>query len=250
MIRVIAVAILVALASPVLAATAGSEPKQFKWSWEGVFGTYDRAQLQRGLDIYLGQCINCHSLKYIHFRNLTQIGFTADAASDLAASYEVDGPPDEWGDPTVVPAKLSDVIPAPYRNDEEARALNNGALPPDLSLMVKARVDGANYLASLLSDAHYNEGEPDESGLYENAYFPGGKIAMAPPLFPGLIIDDAGNEVAVEEMAKDVTAFLAWTAEPKLEDRKSMGLKVILFLLVLTGLLYVCKRKVWANLKH
>ena len=226
-------------------------PSQDSWSWDDIFGTYDRDQLQRGLEIFTGQCINCHSLKYIHFRDLMQIGLSEDQAEALAEQYEVAGDPDEWGDPTTRPGKLFDAFPAPYRNEEEARALNNGAVPPDLSLMAKARPDGSNYIASLLSDPEYNEGNPNDDGLYHNQYFQnGGLIAMAPPLYEGLGMNADGSDASLDEMAADISAFLTWTAEPRLEDRKGMGLKVILFLLVLTGLLYVSKRKIWANVEH
>ncbi len=248
--RIVPVIVLLVCAMPALAASPATPPQQFTWSWEGVFGTYDREQVQRGLEIFTTQCHSCHSLNYIRFRDLVAIGLSEEAATALAADYEVAGPPDEWGDATVVAARLPHAIPAPYRNDAEARALNNGALPPDLSLMVKARVDGANYIASLLADPDYNQGEPDADGLYHNPYFPGGSIAMAPPLFEGLLVDAEGNDMKVDDMARDITAFLAWTAEPKLEDRKRMGLKVVLFLLVLTGFYYVCKRKIWASVEH
>lgn len=248
---IILAALVLVLSVPAHAASGEqAPPRQFAWSWDGIFGTYDREQLQRGLEIFTTQCQSCHSLEYIRFRDLVGIGLSEDQAEALAAQYEVPGEPDEWGDPVTVPARLKDAIPGPYRNDVEARALNGGALPPDLSLMVKARVDGANYVASLLADPGYNEGEPTEGGLYRNTFFPGGEIAMAPPLYPGLLVDEEGNDVPTEQMARDITAFLAWTAEPKLEDRKSLGLKTILFLLVLTGLYYVCKRKIWARLEH
>ncbi len=248
--RLIPAVLLAVLALPAGAASPEVSPRQFEWSWEGIFGTYDREQLRRGLEVFTSQCNSCHSLDYVRFRDLVAIGLSEDEAGALAASYEVAGPPDEWGDPTTVPARLPDRIPAPYRNDTEARALNNGALPPDLSLMVKARVDGANYVASLLADPGYNEGGPDDGGLYHNPYFAGGRIAMAPPLYDGLISDADGRELTVDEIARDITAFLAWTAEPSLEERKGMGLKVILFLLVLTGFYYACKRKVWAGVDH
>jgi cytochrome c1 len=239
-----------ALPASALAAGDQEHPESRNWSWNGIFGTYDREQLQRGLEIFTGQCINCHGLKYIHFRDLMQIGLSEDQAEALAEQFEVAGDPDEWGDPTTRPAKLFDAFPDPYRNEEEARALNNGAVPPDLSLMAKARPDGSNYIASLMSYAEYNEGNPTDDGLYHNKYFPGGLIAMAPPLYEGLGVNADGSDASIDEMSDDIAAFLTWTAEPRLEDRKGMGLKVILFLLVLTGLLYVSKRKIWANVEH
>ena len=248
--RILPVIGLLAFALPAWAASPGVSPQQFAWSWEGIFGTYDREQVQRGLEVFTTQCHSCHSLKYVRFRDLVAIGLSEDEAEVLAAAYEVPGDLDEWGDETTKPAELQHTFPAPYRNDTEARALNNGALPPDLSLMVKARVDGANYIASLLMDPDYNQSEPDANGLYHNPYFAGGSIAMAPPLYEGLLVDAEGNDMKVEDLARDITAFLAWTAEPTLEDRKRMGMKVVLFLLVLTGLYYVWKRKIWANVEH
>ena len=246
--RFIPAVLALALSLPGVALAAGdaARPDQRSWSWDGPFGTYDREQLRRGLDIYMLQCGNCHGLKYIRFRDLVLVGLGEDEAKAIAGRHQVAGEPDEWGDPTVRPAELSDAFPDPYRNDAEARALNNGALPPDLSLMAKARADGPNYIAALLSDPGYNEGVPDESGLHGNPFFPGGRIAMAPPLWDDML----GDGATVERQAEDIAAFLAWTAEPKLEDRKSLGLKVVLFLLALTGLVYVCKRKIWAGIEH
>ncbi len=239
-----------AFSASALAAGDQAYPESHTWSWNGIFGTYDRKQLQRGLEIFTGQCINCHSLKYVHFRDLKQIGFSEEQAEAMAEQYEVAGDPDEWGDDTTRPAKLFDAFPDPYRNETEARVLNNGALPPDLSLMAKARHNGSNYIASLLSGEEYNEGNPTDGGLYHNKYFPGGLIAMAPPLYEGLMVNEDGSDASIDEMSEDVAAFLTWAAEPRLEDRKGMGLKVILFLLVLTGLFYVSKRKIWANVEH
>jgi cytochrome c1 len=239
-----------ALPASALAAGDQEHPESRNWSWNGIFGTYDRDQLQRGLEIFTGQCINCHGLKYTHFRDLMQIGLSKDQAEALAEQFEVAGDPDEWGDPTTRAGKLFDGFPDPYRNEPEARALNNGAVPPDLSLMAKARPDGSNYIAALLSDDEYNDGDLTDDGLYPNAYFAGGLIAMAPPLYEGLGVNADGTDASIDEMADDVAAFLTWAAEPRLEDRKGMGLKVILFLLVLTGLLYVSKRKIWANVEH
>ena len=239
-------ALSLSLPGAALAAGDAAHPEQRSWSWDGLFGTYDREQLRRGLEIFTLQCVNCHGLKYIRFRNLTEIGLGADEAKAIAGQYEVAGDPDEWGDPTVKPAELHHPFPDPYRNEAEARALNNGGLPPDLSLMAKARADGSNYIAALLSDPGYNEGDPDESGLYRNPYFPGGWTAMAPPLWDDML----GDGATVEQEAEDIAAFLTWAAEPRMEDRKSLGLKVVLFLLALTGLLYVCKRKIWAKVDH
>lgn len=224
------------------------EPIQRSWSFEGFFGTYDRSAAQRGLQVYREVCQICHGLEYVAFRNLEALGFTEDEVRAIAAEYQVvDGPNDE-GEMFERPAVPSDYFPPPYANDEMARFLNGGALPPDLSLITKARADGTNYVFSLLQG--YEEPPPGEEGmegLYYNAYFPNHWIAMPPPLFDEGVAYADGSTASIEQMASDLAMFLTWTAEPTLEQRKQTGIKVLLFLIVLTGLLYATKRKIWAN---
>lgn len=218
------------------------------WSFGGIFGTFDRAQLQRGFTVYRNVCSACHGMNLIAYRNLAEIGFSEDEVKAIAAEYEVtDGPNDE-GEMFQRPARPSDRFRKPFANENAARAANNGAAPPDLSLMIKAREDGANYVYALLTG--YGEPPADmkmADGMIYNKHFPGGQIAMAPPISEGVVEYADGTQATVEQISRDVVAFMAWAAEPEMEARKRLGVKVILFLLVLTGMLYAVKRKVWAD---
>jgi ubiquinol-cytochrome c reductase cytochrome c1 subunit len=218
------------------------------WSFEGFFGTYDRSAAQRGLQVYREVCATCHGLKYVAFRNLEALGFSEDEVSAIAAEYQItDGPNDE-GEMFERPGRASDRFPSPFPNDAAARLANGGALPPDLSLITKARADGTNYLYSLLQG--YEDPPPGEEGLegsYYNLYFPNHWIAMPPPLFDDGVEYADGSSATIEQMSSDVSMFLTWAAEPTLEARKQTGLKVLLFLVILTGLFYATKRKIWAS---
>jgi len=224
------------------------KPPPQHWSFQGMFGTFDRGALQRGFQVYNGVCAGCHSLRLVAYRNLMDIGFTEDQVKKIAAEKEVaDGPNDE-GEMFQRPAQPSDRFVKPFPNENAARAANNGALPPDLSLIIKARKDGANFLHALLTG--YKEppaGTTVPEGMAYNIYFPGSQIAMPPPLSEDGVEYADKTKATVAQMASDVTTFLAWAAEPELEARKRMGVKVLLFLVVLTGLLYAVKRKVWAD---
>tara|TARA_E500000305_G_scaffold108475_1_gene110968 strand:- start:326 stop:1093 length:768 start_codon:yes stop_codon:yes gene_type:complete len=245
------VAALVSLASFGSANAAGEavELKSMNWKHGGLFGTYDRASAQRGLQVYREVCAGCHGLGLVAFRTLQDLGFSEEEVKALAAEYEfVDGP-DDAGDMFDRPGKPSDKFPAPFANEQAARASNGGAYPPDLSLMSKARPNGDNYLYSLLTG--YEEAPSDvtlPAGMSYNAYFSGHKIAMPPPLTEDGVEYSDGTASTVDQMAKDVTVFLTWAAEPKMEQRKSIGLKVILFLLILAAVFYAVKRKVWSDL--
>ena len=234
-------------ASSAWASEAAKIPRQ-NWSFSGIFGTFDRAQLQRGFPVYKNVCSACHGMNLIAYRNLTEIGFSEDEVKAIAAEYEVtDGPNDE-GEMFQRPARPSDRFRKPFANENAARAANNGAAPPDLSLMIKAREDGANYVYALLTG--YGEPPADmkmADGMIYNKHFPGGQIAMAPPISEGVVEYADGTKATMEQVSRDVVAFLAWVAEPEMEARKRLGVKVILFLLVLTGMLYAVKRKVWAD---
>lgn len=237
-----------AFASPAMAAGDAAEVASVNWSFQGLFGTYDRGALQRGYQVYAEVCASCHSLELLSYRNLQSIGFTADQVKEIAAEFEVtDGPNDE-GEMFERPALPSDPFVKPFPNEAAARASNNGAFPPDLSLMTKARKNGINYLHALLTGF---SDPPDDKELAEgmsyNKYFPGGQIAMAPPLSEEAVEFEDKTKATVEQMSMDVTTFLAWAAEPELEERKNMGIKVVLFLILLTGLFYAIKRKVWAD---
>lgn len=234
------------------ATSAQKAPEQLNWSFDGMLGKVDKQAAQRGFQVYKEVCAACHGLERIAFRNLTEIGFTEAEVKALAASYTVkDGPGDD-GEMFERSGKPSDRIPSPYANEQAARAAQNGAYPPDLSLMVKARPDGANYLYSLLSG--YGEAPADfplTDGMHYNPYFPGMQIAMTPPLNEEAVEYEDGTRASVEQMARDVTHFLQWAAEPEMESRKQMGLKVLIYLAIAAAFLYVAKKRIWARLgKH
>ena len=228
--------------------TEAPEPIALSWPHDGVFGTFDRAAAQRGFQVYREVCSACHGLDYVAFRNLADLGFSEEQVRALAAEYTVTDGPDDTGEMFERPAVPADPIPAPYPNPQAARAANGGALPPELSLITKARANGTDYLFSLMVGYEEPPAEVEApEGLYYNAYFPGHWIAMPPPLQEGLVAYADGTEATVEQMAADVTTFLTWAGEPTLEARKQSGLKVMLFLIVLTGLCYATMRKVWAG---
>jgi ubiquinol-cytochrome c reductase cytochrome c1 subunit len=236
---------------PLSAAEAAGEAEPLlrqSWPHQGIFGTYDRAALQRGFQVYKEVCSACHGTKYLAFRNLRALGYTEEEVKAIAAEYTVIDGPNDQGEMFERPARPSDRKPSPYPNEQAARAANNGAYPPDLSLIVKARAGGENYVYSIL--VGYEEppaGVTVPDGMYYNKYFPGHFIAMPPILQPDGVTYADGTRATISQMARDVTQFLAWLAEPKLEERKATGIKVMLFLIVLTGLLYAYKRRVWAD---
>lgn len=223
-------------------------PKEMAWQFDGMLGTVDRASAQRGFQVYKEVCSSCHSLKRVAFRNLMEIGFSEGEVKTIAAGYSVtDGPNDE-GEMFQRPGLPSDRFVPPFPNDKAARAANGGALPPDLSLIIKARPNGANYVYSLLTG--YEEA-PEHvevlAGQYYNPYFPGGVLSMAPPLTNGLVTFGDGTNASVEQMAKDVVNFLQWAAEPEMEQRKRMGIKVLVFLAIMSVLFYIAKKRIWNN---
>lgn len=245
----IALGLTMAVASPSHAAgDAISYPSQ-SWSFSGFFGTFDRASLQRGFQVYKDVCASCHSLKLMAYRNLSALGFTEEEVKAIAAQMVVKDGPNDQGDMFERPGRPSDKFVAPFANDQAARAANGGALPPDLSLMIKARPGGADYVNALMTGyANAPDGFELLDGQYYNKYFAGHKIAMPPPLADEQVTYADGTPATVAQMSLDVAHFLAWTAEPELEARKKLGLKVMLFLSILTLLLYGVKRKVWADL--
>ena len=227
---------------------APSPPHQ-GWSFEGVFGTYDRAAEQRGFQVYKEVCSACHVVKHLYFRDLTEIGYSEDEVKGIAAQYQVTDGPNDQGEMYQRPGRPSDPIPGPFPNDQAARAANNGALPPDLSLITKARDGGADYVYAILNgfrDAPANFKVLE--GMYYNEYFPGHQIKMPPPLNPDQVKFADGTAATVPQMAHDVVTFLSWAAEPTLEERHRIGFKVILFLVVATGVFYAAKRKIWSRI--
>ena len=235
------------LGAPAQAAEEALAPIARSWSFDGLFGAYDRAAAQRGLQVYREVCAACHSLDYVAFRNLAALGYSDDQVQAIAAQSEITDGPDDQGDMFQRPGRPTDPFPAPFANDAMARLANGGALPPDLSLITKARASGSDYLYSLLLG--YDDPPADVTGppgTYYNLYFPGHWLAMPPPMAEGAVTYADGTEATLEQMSADVTTFLSWAAEPTLEARKQSGLKVMLFLIVLTALLFATKRKVWA----
>jgi ubiquinol-cytochrome c reductase cytochrome c1 subunit len=226
-------------------------PPAENWSFNGIFGTFDQAATQRGFQVFQTVCQGCHSSKYLAFRTLQDIGYSEEDVKAIAAGYTVTDGPNEAGEMFERPGRPSDFRPGPYDNPQAARAANGGALPPDLSLIAKARAHGPDYVYHLLVGYEEPAGDVNvPEGMYYNHYFPGHMIAMPPPLQEGVVEYQDGTPATVAQMAADVTQFLMWLAEPKLEERKQMGIKVMLFLVVLTGLLYAYKRKVWADVAH
>lgn len=228
------------------AATA-PKPPEHEWKFEGLFGTFDRAALQRGFQVYKDVCASCHGLRFIAFRNLEAIGFSEAEVKALAAQHEIQDGPDDNGDMFDREGTPADKWPNPFPNDKAAAAANGGAVPPDLSLIVEARAGGPEYLrALLLGYEEAPEGHETMPGTFYNKYF-GGNIGMPPPLSEGIIEYTDGTEATPEQMAHDVTSFLTWAAEPMLEERKQTGVAVVLFLIVLTAMLYAVKRAIWKD---
>lgn len=232
-------------------AEEGLHPTQYPWTHQKWHKTFDHQALRRGFQVYREVCASCHSLARIPYRSLVGTIMTVDEAKALAEENEYDTEPNDEGEIEKRPGKLSDYIPSPYKNDEAARAANNGALPPDLSLMVKARHGGCNYIFSLLTG--YPEEPPAgavvQEGLNFNPYFPGTGIAMARVLYDDLVEYEDGTKATTSQMAKDVTEFLNWAAEPEMDDRKKMGWKVLTVTAVLTALSIWVKRYKWAPIK-
>ena len=220
------------------------------WSFLGLTGTFDRASQQRGLQVYKEVCSGCHGLRLLAYRNLKAIGYNDDEIKAFASENSVDSFNDD-GEVVEREARPSDKFVSPYPNEQAARAANGGAYPPDLSLIIKARSDGANYLHALLTgyvDAPAEQKVPD--GMYFNKYYPGKLIGMPQPLYEDGVEYADGTKATPDQMAKDVTAFLAWASEPEMEDRKRLGISVILFLLVLTILSYLAMKQIWAPIKN
>lgn len=269
-----ALAAFAALATPALAAEGETHaPQEYTWSWEGPFGTFDDRQLQRGFQVYQEVCASCHSMDLLSFRNLGQPGgpfeFLPDpehegelitfanpndnpVVMDIASRYtytEIDLETGEEMERQGIPA---DRFPNPYANDAQAAASNGGAAPPDFSVIVKARPGGAEYIRSLLLGYDYEVPEDVTllPGQHYNPYFPGGVLAMGPQLFDGAVSYADDTPQTAEQYAADVAAFLAWASEPHMEQRKRMGLGVMIFLLIFAVLMWLAYRQVWANVKH
>lgn len=233
--------------------------KEGSFSFEGPAGKFDNRQLQRGFQVYKEVCSACHSLKYVAFRDLEQIGFTKPEVKAIAKDWPLETPSVDpaTGEATTRKSLPADRFPKPFANDTAARAANNNAIPPDQSLIIKARHHGPEYVYSLLTGyqeqpATLLQKYPDVKtgeGLYYNPYFPNLNLAMAPPLTDGQVSYSDGTKSSVDQMAKDVTAFLTWAAEPKMENRKLAGWASMAYLVIFTGLAYAAYRTIWADKK-
>ena len=263
------VAYMLVATTPVRPAEAEAAPPKQRWSFSGSFGKFDRAQLQRGFKVYREVCQVCHGLSLVAFRNLAEPGgpeFTRPQAAAVAAEYKIKDGPNDQGEMFERPGRPADRFPAPFANDQAARVVHNGAVPPDLSVMAKARTyergfpwfvfdlftqyqeQGVDYAVALLKG--YEEppqGVTLPAGASYNKYFPGHAIAMPKPMEDGRVEYTDGAPATLDQYAKDVTAFLMWTAEPHMEARKRIGFQVMIFLLVFAGLLYFAKKKVWSG---
>ncbi len=223
------------------------------WTFKGLFGKYDRASLQRGYQVYTEVCAACHSMQYLSYRNLAEPGgpeFTEEEAKFIAASFEVLDGPNSDGEMFTRPAKLSDKFVMPYENVEASKAANGGAYPPDMSVLAKARKGGADYIYSLLLG--YDEPPADiklDDGVYYNKFMYGNKIKMSAPLSDGLVEYSDGTDATKEQMAKDITTFLMWSAEPHLETRHKTGFRVIVYLIILSVLVYLTMKKIWSRVE-
>jgi len=231
------------------AAGSGVNITKMKFSFDGVFGVIDKASARRGLQVYNEICAGCHSLEHVSYRNLLDIGFTNDQVKEYASQFEVMAKPDSEGEVYMRSAIPSDKFVSPYQNDNQAKSMNNGAIPPDLSLIIKARAGGASYFYSLLMG--YKDPPEDEelSNGYYNVAYPGNIIAMPQPLYGDDVEYSDGTEATMEQEIIDLVSFLTWTAQPELNDRKSMGFRVFLFLVFMTSVLFLSYRKIWKKIK-
>ena len=223
------------------------------WSFKGFFGKFDRGSLQRGYQVYTEVCAACHSMKHLSYRNLSEPGgpeFSKDQVKIIASQFEVTDGPNDDGEMFVRPARPSDSFVSPYENNKAAAAANGGAYPPDMSVLVKARKGGADYIYSLLLG--YDDppsGVTLDDGVYYNKYMAGNKIKMSNPLEDDLLEYSDGTSATQEQMARDVTTFLAWAAEPHLEQRHKIGFRAIIYLIILSILVYFSMKKIWSRIE-
>ena len=242
---------IIVVSNPAYCEESKAELIKNSWSFDGVFGTFDRASLQRGYQVYQEVCSGCHSVQHLSYRNLSEKGgpeFLLDEAKAIAAQFEVTDGPNEDGEMFVRPGRLSDKFVSPFQNVKAAAAANGGAYPPDMSVLAKARKGGADYIYSLLLG--YEEapaGYELDDGVYYNKYMSGHKIMMADPLSDGAIEYTDGTKTSKAQMAKDITTFLVWASDPHLEARHKMGFKVFFYLIILLTLVYLSKQKVWSR---
>jgi len=234
-------------------AETSSELLKVDWSFKSFFGKFDRASLQRGYQVYNEVCASCHSIKYLSYRNLAEKGgpeFSEAEAKAIASNFEVIDGPNSTGEMFTRPARLSDKFVKPYANEEEAKSVNGGAYPPDMSVLVKARSGGPDYIYSLLLG--YEDPPTDvklDDGVYYNKYMYGNKIKMSAPLSDGLIEYSDGTNATTEQMAKDIVNFLMWASEPHLEQRHKFGFRTIIYLIIISVLVYFSMKKIWSRIE-
>ena len=222
-----------------------------KWSFDSIFGTYDLAAAQRGFQVYSEVCSNCHSMNLMYYRNLSGLGLTSEQVKSIAAEFEVPLGLNDAGEPVSGPASPSSRFRNPFPNEKVARSVNNGALPPDLSLIVNAREGGADYIYDLLTGyAEPPAGMKMQAGMNYNKYFQGHQIAMRQPLVDGQVDYADKTKNTLDQQAHDVVTFLAWVSNPELAERKKMGVRIVLFLVLMTGITYAVKRQIWADVDH
>ena len=234
---------------PLLSATDSLKPMQYNFSFNGIFGGIDKNSAQRGLQVFTEVCASCHGLNHLAYRNLEDIGYNKTQINSIAKQFLIDDIPDENGEIKKRNAIYSDKFVNPYPNEEAAKVSNNGAYPPDLTLIVKARKDGANYLRSLLLGYEDAPNGFDVGEGYYNKYMPGNIIAMPQPLYGEDVEYQDGTVPTLEQEVIDVVTFLTWTAMPELEKRKSSGIKVIIFLVIMTIFFFLSYRKIWKDVK-
>ena len=230
----------------VLASGSGNDLPKHNWSFKGLTGTFDKSAVQRGFKVYREVCSGCHSMSLLYYRDLIDIGFSDEEVKTIAAEYTVIDGPNEEGEMFERPAKPSDRFVSPFLNEQEARISNNGSYPPDLSVITKAKKHGPDYIFNLLLG--YTEPPVDfelGEGMYYNKWKEGHQISMAQPLDEGYVDYDDGTENTLPQLAEDVVTFLEWSAEPELEIRKNIGIKVILFFIIIGILVFLAKQRLW-----
>ena len=234
-----------------LGAGYSGELLKVEWSFKGLTGKFDRASLQRGYQVYKEVCSSCHSMQYLSYRNLGEPGgpeFTEQEVKAIAASIEIEDGPNSQGEMFTRAGRPSDKFKSPYPNVNASIAANGGAYPPDMSVLVKARPGGSNYIYSVLMGYEDPPAEISlDDGVYYNKYMIGNKIKMSSPLIDDIVEYTDGTQASVDQMAKDVTTFLTWAAEPELEERHRTGVKVLIYLILLTTLVYLSMKKIWSR---
>ena len=250
--KIICITILLLIGTNQLKAAEKVQLLKVDWSFKGLFGKFDRASLQRGFQVYKEVCSSCHSMQYLSYRNLGEEGgpeFSIEEVKAIAASVEIQDGPDSQGEMFTRSGRPADKFASPYENVNASMAANGGAYPPDMSVLVKARPGGSNYIYSVLMG--YEDppiGTTLDDGVYYNKYMIGNKIKMSAPLSEDIVEYTDGTKATVDQMSKDVTTFLSWAAEPELEERHKTGVKVIVYLILLTILVYLSMKKIWSRI--